>query len=1123
MSVFPRQVWSLMLVFLLLACSARSGPVQAPPGSDAPAASPPAVDSSTPVQANQSEPGGEASPGVDLTLLASSQQPAAGETVVLSITLAPQEDMPAAQIILDLPPEASAIDGPFHWQGDLSRGKPQALQVKLEIKQWPLSTPVKVTLTDNISTYWAYWPAPAQAAPSAGLRDVPRGAPDGSHLQGVEPSPSVAVTLQAGPANPAPGQATRFSVTLVAMNDFSGVHGRFELPPQFQLDPGSRLDWQGDLARGAPLELSIWATPVEPPAGAARFVLDLGQGEVIHSDLAFGQAAPSAPRRLPQGQFREDLPAPPADLRDAIPPPPGAVLAPQSSRPLVDFTVLETALEGDQAALTVFMLANTALTNGQLVMVLPPGLTLLDGALEWQGDLQVDDVISLELRLARPLSGPPGTLDLRFSADQGSAAPYFYPLNLPDAGAEAPAVSEVSAPSGTISLSGRFVYTDDSAATQGIYYAAVEVYDEDGATDEFVCGATTDADGYWSCSGPASDGTSDTTVEIYAKVRAYHSEIGLVRESSGTEYAFVTSTHNMSSATGTSYNFGTWWPGTQGGNSQNGAFHIQRINAYGWTITYYVGGETPPSHDEEHFVNFVWPDTDSDSTSEYGGWIVYIEGPGATDEDQWDESPILHEYGHYLMDHFAVLSSPDYCHDAGEVAPNCGHSMNSHEDPTTAYLEGWANYFQSAARSYSGMADPHIYYETSWSFNIENSWHDTATTWDDAESTPTAIMWDLNDSANDDQNSDGIGDATSQGHEEIHDVFSNNPTGYGTPVDIHDFYDSFLGRYSVDSYLMRIYFEHGINKDTTDPTGSVSINSGATYVQSTGVTLNVSASDPAPGVGAIEMRFQNSGGSWSTWEDYAASKSWTLTSSNGTKTVYAQFRDGAGNTSTSYNDTIILDNVAPSNPTSFSSSSHSLSDWSNDNTIAASWSGASDATSGVDGYSISWTTSATTVPDTVMDSSSASATSAALADGNAWYLHVRTVDNAGNWNSGAAHYGPFFIDTHAPSSSVGALPAAVCAPFRVSWSGSDPAPASGVSRYTVQYKAGSGAWTTWLTSTSLTSSSFGPTSPVTTVAGQTYAFRVIALDVAGNWEAYPASADATTMVNNCIYLPLTLK
>ncbi|MEJ2600521.1 MAG: hypothetical protein P8Z00_19455, partial [Anaerolineales bacterium] len=113
-----------------------------------------------------------------------------------------------------------------------------------------------------------------------------------------------------------------------------------------------------------------------------------------------------------------------------------------------------------------------------------------------------------------------------------------------------------------------------------------------------------------------------------------------------------------------------------------------------------------------------------------------------------------------------------------------------------------------------------------------------------------------------------------------------------------------------------------------------------------------------------------------------------------------------------------IDGTAPTNP-AVTSSSHSLSTWSADHTIDVSWSGATDGSgSGVQGYSIEWSTSGSTLPDATQDTTGASSTSAPLAEGNHWYFHIRTRDVAGNWTVGAAHYGPFAIDTTPPSGGV---------------------------------------------------------------------------------------------------------
>ena len=85
--------------------------------------------------------------------------------------------------------------------------------------------------------------------------------------------------------------------------------------------------------------------------------------------------------------------------------------------------------------------------------------------------------------------------------------------------------------------------------------------------------------------------------------------------------------------------------------------------------------------------------------------------------------------------------------------------------------------------------------------------------------------------------------------------------------------------------------------DTTPPTGSILINSGATTSSSTSVTLTLAASDTAGSV--TGMKFSNDGTTWSSEVSYTTSYSWTLSSGYGTKTVYALFKDNSGNWMTS--------------------------------------------------------------------------------------------------------------------------------------------------------------------------------------------------------------------------------
>ena len=65
------------------------------------------------------------------------------------------------------------------------------------------------------------------------------------------------------------------------------------------------------------------------------------------------------------------------------------------------------------------------------------------------------------------------------------------------------------------------------------------------------------------------------------------------------------------------------------------------------------------------------------------------------DTDHFDDSVILHEYGHFLEDVFSVTNSP-----GGE------HSGDRLIDPRLALSEGWGNFFQAAVRYNASEGDP---------------------------------------------------------------------------------------------------------------------------------------------------------------------------------------------------------------------------------------------------------------------------------------------------------------------------------------------------------------------------------------------------------------------------------
>jgi type II secretory pathway pseudopilin PulG len=114
--------------------------------------------------------------------------------------------------------------------------------------------------------------------------------------------------------------------------------------------------------------------------------------------------------------------------------------------------------------------------------------------------------------------------------------------------------------------------------------------------------------------------------------------------------------------------------------------------------------------------------------------------------------------------------------------------------------------------------------------------------------------------------------------------------------------------------------------------GTISISNGATYTNTTIVTLNIAkGSGSAP----AKMRFSNDGTTWGALVAFGTTASWTLTTGDGTKTVYARFYDSTGTLySALMTDTITLDTSAPGAPMNLLVSSTSTSGQTKNLTLA---------------------------------------------------------------------------------------------------------------------------------------------------------------------------------------------
>lgn len=110
----------------------------------------------------------------------------------------------------------------------------------------------------------------------------------------------------------------------------------------------------------------------------------------------------------------------------------------------------------------------------------------------------------------------------------------------------------------------------------------------------------------------------------------------------------------------------------------------------------------------------------------------------------------------------------------------------------------------------------------------------------------------------------------------------------------------------------RVQAKVNFTNDTVGPSGSIVINNGGASTSKTTVYLTLAASDPRPGCGLQSMRFLNrdSDGQLlgpSAWEPYRTGpRAWFISNLKGTKTVYVQYMDAAGNVGPRASDTIVF-------------------------------------------------------------------------------------------------------------------------------------------------------------------------------------------------------------------------
>lgn len=244
------------------------------------------------------------------------------------------------------------------------------------------------------------------------------------------------------------------------------------------------------------------------------------------------------------------------------------------------------------------------------------------------------------------------------------------------------------------------------------------------------------------------------------------------------------------------------------------------------------------------------------------------------------------------------------------------------------------------------------------------------------------------------------------------------------------------------------------------------------------------------------MQFSNDNTTWSTAEAYATSKLWTLSSGDGTKTVYAKLKDTAGNWSTAFNDTITLDTTS-SPPSNIEVNNPGVK-----GELVVSWTNPSD--SDFSHIHIYRSTSSGTIGTLVGDNiTGIKYKDTGLESLTTYYYTVKAVDAAGNESTNIAQVSARTSDATPPAvpTGISAADATTGGKINLSWTNPTDSDLSKIKVYrsTASGTLGSAVFTglaTLWSDTGLTN-------------GATYYYTVRAVDTSSNETTNTTQLSAT--------------
>jgi hypothetical protein len=285
-------------------------------------------------------------------------------------------------------------------------------------------------------------------------------------------------------------------------------------------------------------------------------------------------------------------------------------------------------------------------------------------------------------------------------------------------GSEASYCSSVSTPSPATTITSSASYqarpviagtglgTPAAGVSSAIRYAEVQVLNSSGSIIQ--CGET-NATGNISVDIPRTAGTY--TLKVLSRADNSHLKASVLNNATAmTPYSVSTSFTILGTDTSKAVVLSS---ASYTGTLEGGAFNIldqvynanefiKNNNSSGFTVAskvriFWTAGLSPGAYygSPTDAISFFLPADDSTYGMASGIYIMGgVNGSVCTDTDHFDNSILIHEYGHFLEKANAYSDSP-----------GGSHSGNAVIDPRLAWSEGFANFLQGAVRNEARYID----------------------------------------------------------------------------------------------------------------------------------------------------------------------------------------------------------------------------------------------------------------------------------------------------------------------------------------------------------------------------------------------------------------------------------